>query len=306
MDGKWTTGGMIGKGLVLVAAIFICPGILFGGDWAPASSPGETASYRMEDLYHRLDAGAAGTPSAQTEPSASPDPGAAGYNINEIMEIAPAMDDANGAAASDVAAGKTFWGLTSGQWGLQTGTGNCNETKVPKTGQTSSYWPGDDGDLQKGAAWPVPRFTKNGDGTVTDNLTNLVWLEDASCSGPKSWRDALDFANGLCDIVGDGSDGDCGLSDGSVAGDWRLANGKELQSLVTWDYSYPALPDTEGAGQWTQGNPFLGDLAGREYWSSSSPVHDLDYVIYLDFGYGTTGKTLRESLMYGWPVRDRR
>ncbi len=304
MDGKWTKGGTIGKGLFFVAAIFMCPGILFCGDWSPASSPGETDSYRMEDLYQRLDTGAAGTPSAQTEPSASPDSGAPGYDINEIMGIAPAADDANGASASDVAEGKTFWGLTSGQWGLQTGTGSCNDTKVPKTGQTTSYWSGDDGDLQKGAAWPVPRFAKNGDGTVTDNLTNLVWLENATCAGPKSWRDAIDFAKDLHDIVGDGSDDDCGLSDGSVAGDWRLANGKELQSLITWDYSYPALPDTEGAGQWTQDNPFLGDLAGREFWSSSSPVHDSDYVIYIDLGYGTTGKALRTSLMHVWPVRD--
>ena len=38
---------------------------------------------------------------------------------------------------------------------------------VPKTGQTISYAAGDDGALQKGVTWPVPRFTDNGDGTVT-------------------------------------------------------------------------------------------------------------------------------------------
>ncbi|MCW9078616.1 MAG: hypothetical protein OQK74_05525, partial [Gammaproteobacteria bacterium] len=42
---------------------------------------------------------------------------------------------------------------------------------VAKTGQTSSWAPGDDGDLEKGVAWPSPRFTDNLDGTVTDNLT---------------------------------------------------------------------------------------------------------------------------------------
>jgi hypothetical protein len=42
---------------------------------------------------------------------------------------------------------------------------------VPKTGQTTAYVAGNDGYLEKGVAWPDPRFTDNGDGTVTDNLT---------------------------------------------------------------------------------------------------------------------------------------
>jgi hypothetical protein len=47
---------------------------------------------------------------------------------------------------------------------------------VPKTWQTTSYGTGDDGDLRKGVAWPDPRWTDNGDGTVTDHLTGLIWL----------------------------------------------------------------------------------------------------------------------------------
>jgi hypothetical protein len=42
---------------------------------------------------------------------------------------------------------------------------------VPKTGQTTSYADGNDGDLEKGVAWLDPRFSDNLDGTVTDNLT---------------------------------------------------------------------------------------------------------------------------------------
>ncbi|UCE55232.1 MAG: hypothetical protein JSV31_07260 [Desulfobacterales bacterium] len=52
---------------------------------------------------------------------------------------------------------------------------------VAKTGQTDSYADCDDGDLEKGIVWPVPRFTDNEDGTVTDNLTGLVWLKNANC-----------------------------------------------------------------------------------------------------------------------------
>ena len=35
---------------------------------------------------------------------------------------------------------------------------------------------GEDGEHQAGVEWPTPRFTDNGDGTVTDNLTGLDWL----------------------------------------------------------------------------------------------------------------------------------
>ena len=62
---------------------------------------------------------------------------------------------------------------------------------VPKTGQTISYEPGDDGYYQKGVAWPNPRFTDNGDGTVTDNLTGLIWLKNANCFGTRTWATAL-------------------------------------------------------------------------------------------------------------------
>jgi hypothetical protein len=54
---------------------------------------------------------------------------------------------------------------------------------VPQTGQTASYAAGDDGDIQAGVPWPVPRFTDNGNGTVRDNLTGLIWLKNASCLG---------------------------------------------------------------------------------------------------------------------------
>lgn len=53
----------------------------------------------------------------------------------------------------------------------------CPEVGVPQTGQTTLHRPGDDGALRKGVPWPEPRFTDNGDGTVTDNLTR--WSKDS-------------------------------------------------------------------------------------------------------------------------------
>ena len=45
---------------------------------------------------------------------------------------------------------------------------------VAATGQATSYEAGDDGWYQIGAS-VEPRFTDNGNGTVTDNLTGVIW-----------------------------------------------------------------------------------------------------------------------------------
>ena len=54
---------------------------------------------------------------------------------------------------------------------------------VPQTGQTVSYYAGDDGALEMGVPLPEPRFTDNGDGTVTDNLTKLVITKPSTSGG---------------------------------------------------------------------------------------------------------------------------
>jgi len=62
-------------------------------------------------------------------------------------------------------------------------------------------------------------FEDNGNGTITDNATNLMWMLDDDGEG-MVWEDALSYAENY-----------------SFAGydDWRLPNAKELQSIV--DYS---------------------------------------------------------------------
>lgn len=68
------------------------------------------------------------------------------------------------------------------------------------------------------------RFTDNGNGTVTDSITGLIWLKNANCFNLQVWNAALSLANGL-------ANGTCSLTDGSTAGQWRLPNRSELQSL---------------------------------------------------------------------------
>jgi len=135
-----------------------------------------------------------------------------------------------------------------------------NYAPVPKTGQTTPCVTGDDGDLHMGVASPTPRFTDNGNGTVTDKLTGLIWLKNVNAFGMKTWADAMTTANGL-----KSGDAGTGLTDGSQAGDWRLPNVRELQSLLDYGRSYPALPEN---------HPFTELVWGSYYWTSTTSAWD--------------------------------
>jgi len=172
-----------------------------------------------------------------------------------------------------------------------TGTHEGGGAAVPKTGQTATdpinpAPAGSDGDLQRGVAWPNPRFTDNSNGTVTDNLTGLVWLKNANAFDTRTWVNALADCAAL-------KDGDHDLTDGSTAGDWRLPNRFELESLLDLSRISPALPS---------GHPFTGVQSGY-YWSSSTYAGGADdaWLVYLKYGYvNYDGKSY---MYYVWPVR---
>lgn len=158
---------------------------------------------------------------------------------------------------------------------------------VPQTGQTTSYASGDDGDLQTGVVWPQPRFTDQGNGAVTDNLTGLIWLKNANCFGTKTWAAALTNANTL-------ASGACGLSDNSVAANWRLPNIVELKSLIDLQKSYPSIPG---------GHPFTNVQSGN-YWSSSYYAGNITTIWIVNMQYGIVLNGSKTNFpYYVWPVR---
>jgi hypothetical protein len=245
--------------VALTLMVMLCFGaISFAGSLdSPAApdSPG-SAMFTLEDIYQYLNAGT--EPIKRTTPFAEPSSGptgGTGHTLDEVMALV-----------------KTECGGGS--------------APVAKTGQTTSYATGDDGNLTKGVAWPIPRFS-SGNGTVTDNLTGLIWLQNANCFGSGNWTKALSFANGL-------ADGTCSLTDGSSAGDWRLPNIKELLSLVDYSNFNPALQAE---------HPFSNVQNGDRYWSSTTYVKssgDAHAVYIYDGTVYNYGKSIDRRI---WPVR---
>ena len=123
----------------------------------------------------------------------------------------------------------------------------------------------------------------------------IFFSGDTTGQNARSWANALTAANSL-------ANGACGLTDGSVAGAWRLPNVREMQSLVHYGFASPAVPNTAGTGKWTAGNPFTG-VQSNIYWTSTANGDGTDSVwyVHLNVGYGYPGG--KSGSYYVWPVR---
>jgi hypothetical protein len=164
------------------------------------------------------------------------------------------------------------------------------QARVWKTGQTTIYRTGDDGDLQKGVSWPDPRFIDHGDGAVSDSLTGLMWTKEANAPGPaqcapaesKTWQEALDYVR-------------C-LNTNQYLGhyDWRLPNRKELRSLEDYENNDPTLPT---------GHPFTNTGYFGGYWSSTTLAGQLSQAWFPYIGNGSLEPNNKTVSYYVWPVR---
>jgi len=117
----------------------------------------------------------------------------------------------------------------------------CPSEGLPATGQIACYgyvgeqdwvevpcgsaeYPGQDGFCQAGCG-SAGRFTDNGDGTVTDHCTGLMWQKETA-PGEYTWQEALEYCENL-----------------SLAGhrNWRLPNVRELESIVDYGRHFPSI-----------------------------------------------------------------
>ena len=127
------------------------------------------------------------------------------------------------------------------------------------------------------ASTPNSQLQDNGDGTITDTKTGLIWkrcLEgqsgsDCATSGSAeafTWQQALQRAQ----TVNSGG----GFAGASV---WRVPTIKELRSLVEQQCADPAINLTRFPNP---GSDFV--------WSSSAVACSASYAWFVDFYYGNT------------------
>ncbi len=121
-----------------------------------------------------------------------------------------------------------------------------------------------------GAAWC------GDNGTVTVN--GMVWLKDAGCLGKMNWESAMSRPKSL-------AHGQCGLTDNSKIGDWRLPYIDELKAI----YSAKSL---------------FNAVQASVYWSSSTYAGYTNdaWVVFMNGGYVSYGNKGFNG--YVWPVRD--
>jgi len=210
-----------------------------------------------------------------------------------------------------------------------TGDVKCSEYKDPPgnwqeviCASLPAALKGQDAELKVGAE-VTPRYVINGNGTVTDSLTGLVWLRNAFCAGQLSgntWGEALGF---IVEMNESGTMNTNGCGDTSNGGtyqsDWHLPNVKELQSLLYYEHDmgaapYPFLSDANGDAAYSPGDPFLNVRIDEAYWSSTSygyvfdsdpgvNVNLIDDALRVGFGDAVTDGTSKNGMQHVWAVR---
>jgi hypothetical protein len=155
------------------------------------------------------------------------------------------------------------------------------------------------------------RYVNCGNGTVTDTVTALVWLRNASCTfgafSAKNYSAASQAAAGL-------AAGQCGLTDGSSPGDWRLPTQAEWQATVARAVALgctsggaPSLTNDPGTGCLGAGPTSFTGVQSGFYWSSNAYAGDSTYAptyawwAYLGNGIVSFGSKTDNN--YVWPVR---
>jgi hypothetical protein len=202
-------------------------------------------------------------------------PAGASEILDDMQGWLPIADNTNGAAVDDVRYGKTFWGVrTDGTWGLNTGH--------LYGGYTCS------------GSMSGTRWCENGDGTVRDMTTGLVWLKETNCSahlgginktGLLTWDAARSWSSFM-------RNGYCGLGDGSVMGDWRLPTITEMASIMKGND--PVRPGTPRLFKHVQPS---------DYWTNTTDSTNESSAWAANHGNGTMRSWLKTSYSYVWLVR---
>lgn len=251
----------------VVSLLFV--GRTQAGNLDPTNGP-EPTMHTLEEIYQKVAVNQALSPSNSLVLPGN-------YALTNLAEVDLDLTAAN------IKRGVNLFGVVG------TYEGDTNVTAaIPRTGLTTSYAVDDDGALQRGVAWPSPRFKiAENTNVVVDSLTGLTWARNAGLLGVCNWGAAVTNCNDL---------------DYGGYTDWRLPNGRELHSLITWKYSNPALCNTDGSGPWTENTPFT-DVFADFYWSSTVVADHSDRAWSVSFYDGSVSAEDGTNLYSVWPVR---
>jgi hypothetical protein len=186
-------------------------------------------------------------------------------------------------------------GFAAGSLACTAGCGfdlsGCIPVALPTTGQTQCWdasgtpisctGTGQDGDVQSGAPFSL---TDNGDGTITDNNTKLVWekLDDNNASGIHDKDDFYTWSDAFAVKIAALNTPPC------FAGhcDWRLPSIKELQSIASYDVAFPG-PSVPAAfdSSCTPGctSTSCSCTTADLYWTSTTYIQSPDFAWYVYF-----------------------
>lgn len=114
-------------------------------------------------------------------------------------------------------------------------------------------------------------FTDNGNGTITDNLTQLVW-QNIPNPNAVTWEQALIYAEGL--TIG-------------TTSDWRLPNIKELQSINNELATNPSVF-----------LPYFSNVGIHNYWSSTTLPNQTLSAWYWNTQFGITTYDVKTNSNY--------
>jgi hypothetical protein len=166
------------------------------------------------------------------------------------------------------------------------------------------------------------RFLDQGDGTVLDCNTRLIWLKHASCFGTGTWGDDS-TAGTVQKIVADFNSGGvsygCGDYVQGTHTDWRVPKMVELcsagagffrcplanyaTSLVDSRFAdgSPKVSNADGDGRWEHDDPFVG-VQSAFYWSATTYSSGSAWSVRIHVG--DLQPAPMTQTYYVWPVRD--
>ncbi len=148
------------------------------------------------------------------------------------------------------------------------GVGNHPKSETKSAGGTKNFHVRAVRDVLQPTVLPN-HFQNNGNGTTTDLLTGLTWLQ-VPLTDTLTWENALIASESL-----------------SFAGftDWRLPDVKEIQSINDESLINPSVNSTY----------FSGVKANKNYWASTTLPNQTAQAWYLNTQFGITTYALKTS-----------